>query len=62
MGTEKQIFGTDIDIMYPEWRHRHRNKLEGNKTCIIIIYLLTAIGLTSGGSSYKHVHKHKLGI
>ena len=29
---------------------------------IIIIYLLTAIGLTPGGSGYIHVHKHKLGI
>ena len=28
--TEKQIF----DIIYPECRYRHRNKLEGNKKCI----------------------------
>ena len=25
-------------------------------------YLLTAIGLTPGGSGYTHVHKYKLGI
>ena len=29
---------------------------------IIITYFLTAIGLTTGGSGYTHVHKHKLGI
>ena len=37
-------------------------RLRLSRGVIIVINLLTAIGLTPGGSGYIHVHKHEWGI